>query len=461
VRVPLADVIQFNPRPPKGVLADDSEVSFVPMAAVEAGSGRIDASMVRTCGEVKKGFTYFAEGDVLFAKITPCMENGKSCVAKGLRNGVGFGSTEFHVLRPNADIDARYLYHFVADAKFRREAAHHMTGAVGQKRVPVDFLRSAEIPLPALSEQRLIVAEIEKQFSRLDEAVANLRRVKQRLLGYKQSVLEAAIAGRLGGSDLVESVPRGVRGSTGAAFEESICRDRRTNWPKGTKFKEPAQPDQTLNLTVPGHWAKLSWEAVLAPGEGSFKRGPFGSALTKAMFVSSGYKVYEQYCPINDDCSFVRYYITPQKFEEMKGFAVQAGDFLISCSGVTLGRITRVPDRFEPGVINQALLRVRLNEAVMDPQFFLVVFRSPRFQSFIFDRSAGAAIPNVRGVSDLKAIPVPVPPLAEQHRIVAEVDRRLSIARGVEAQVDANLQRAQALRQAILAKAFGGAAADR
>jgi type I restriction enzyme S subunit len=170
--------------------------------------------------------------------------------------------------------------------------------------------------------------------------------------------------------------------------------------------------------------------------------------------VSSGYKVYEQYCPINDDCSFARYYITPEKFEEMKAFAVQAGDFLISCSGVTLGRITRVPERFDAGVINQALLRVRINPAVMDPQFFLLLFRSPRFQSFIFDRSAGAAIPNVRGVAELKAIPVPVPPLAEQREIVAEVDRRLSIVRGVEAEVDANLKRAQALRQAVLSRAF-------
>jgi type I restriction enzyme S subunit len=227
------------------------------------------------------------------------------------------------------------------------------------------------------------------------------------------------------------------------------------------KFKEPALPDPSLALAVPRHWAKVSWDAVLAPEEGAFKRGPFGSALTKTMFVSHGYKVYEQYCPINDDCSFARYYITPEKFEEMKGFAVKAGDFLISCSGVTLGRITRVPPEFEPGVINQALLRVRINEDVLDPNFFTLLFRSPRFQQFIFDRSAGAAIPNVRGVGDLKKIPVPVPPLVEQRAIVAEVERRLSIVRSSEAQVDANLKRAQALRQAVLAKAFGGGGPDR
>ncbi|MDO9074782.1 MAG: restriction endonuclease subunit S [Rubrivivax sp.] len=333
-------------------------------------------------------------------------------------------------------------------------AINEATSSVTVKHLSSRSIEDIPLPLPPKEEQRRVADEIEKQFSRLDEAVANLQRVKQRLKAYKQSVLDAAIAGRLVGSDSVESTAGGEHGSAGESFRESVYWARRVNWPKGIKFNEPAQPDQRLNLTVPNNWAKVSWEAVLAPEEGAFKRGPFGSALTKAMFVSSGYKVYEQYCPINDDCSFVRYYITPEKFEEMKGFAVQAGDFLISCSGVTLGRITRVPEKFNPGVINQALLRVRLNVAVMDPQFFIVLFRSPRFQSFIFDRTAGAAIPNVRGVGDLKSIPVPVPPLAEQHRIVAEVDRRLSIVRGVEAEVDANLKRAQSLRQAVLANAF-------
>ncbi len=340
-------------------------------------------------------------------------------------------------------------------------AINEATSSVTVKHLSSRTIEDIPLPLPPLAEQRFLADEIEKQFSRLDEAVVNLRRVRLRLEGYKQSVLEAAIAGRLIGANSFGSTAGDESGSTGDALAESIYQARRGNWPKGIKFKEPAWPDPALKLTVPSNWAKVSWEAVLAPEDGAFKRGPFGSALTKAIFVSSGYKVYEQYCPINDDCSFARYYITPEKFEEMKGFAVRAGDFLISCSGVTLGRITRVPEKYEPGIINQALLRVRLNETVMDPQFFLVLFRSPRFQSFIFDRSAGAAIPNVRGVGDLKAIPVPVLRLAEQHRIVAEVDRRLSIVRGVQAEVDANLKRAQALRQAVLAKALGGAGIDR
>ncbi|MBK6864780.1 MAG: restriction endonuclease subunit S [Ideonella sp.] len=199
--VPLIEAVELNPRADRAVLSDDLVVSFVPMAAVEAGSGRMDANAVRRFGDVKKGYTTFGEGDVLFAKITPCMENGKMAVARGLRNGVGCGSTEFHVLRPRAGVDAHYVYHFVSSVGFRAEAAHHMTGAVGQKRVRAAFLEQCEIPLPDLDDQRRIVAEIEKQFSRLDEAVANLKRVKANLDRYLAATLGEAFSGKWAGTE--------------------------------------------------------------------------------------------------------------------------------------------------------------------------------------------------------------------------------------------------------------------
>ncbi len=154
-------------------------------------------SQIKRFATVKKGYTPFREGDVLFAKITPCMENGKMAVVPKLTNGVGFGSTEFHVMRPRPGIEPRYVYHFVSNMSFRREAAHHMTGAVGQKRVPTSFLEDASIPVPPFDQQQLLVAEIEKQFSRLDEAVATLKRVKANLKRYRAAVLKAAVEGKL------------------------------------------------------------------------------------------------------------------------------------------------------------------------------------------------------------------------------------------------------------------------
>ena len=174
----LGDVAHINPRFDKSSLADDVPVSFVQMASVGASDGKINVSIVRPFAEVKKGsYTPFKDGDVLFAKVTPCMENGKMAIARGLMNGVGFGSSEFHVLRPSDQLDAKYLYYFVSSQAFRKEAAGHMTGAVGLRRVPAAFLADAQLPMVPLDEQRRIVAEIEQQFSRLDEAVANLQRV--------------------------------------------------------------------------------------------------------------------------------------------------------------------------------------------------------------------------------------------------------------------------------------------
>src|SRR5690554_6722770 len=127
------------------------------MSAVEAERGRIDTSERRLFGAVKSGFTAFASGDVLFAKITPCMENGKMAIVPSLPSNVGFGSTEFHVLRPSSAVDRDLLYYFVSSLSLRHEAQHQMTGAVGQKRVPKRYLENKMFRLPPLNEQRRIV----------------------------------------------------------------------------------------------------------------------------------------------------------------------------------------------------------------------------------------------------------------------------------------------------------------
>ncbi len=158
----LPEVCTLNPPKPRtGELADDLPVTFVPMPAVDADRGGITAPQTRRFGEVRKGFTAFRNGDVIVAKITPCMENGKAAVARDLENAYGFESTEFHVLRPTAAILAEYVYHFVRQKSFRRDAAENMTGSVGQKRVPVDYFQTVEIPLPPLAEQERIVAKVE------------------------------------------------------------------------------------------------------------------------------------------------------------------------------------------------------------------------------------------------------------------------------------------------------------
>ncbi|KAB2926710.1 MAG: restriction endonuclease subunit S [Candidatus Contendobacter sp.] len=155
---PLCELAEINPRNSEvRSLADEMEVSFIPMAAVSEHTVMIEHPEKRLLATVRKGYTSFKEGDVLFAKITPCMENGKAALATGLLNGIGFGSTEFHVLRARHNIIPKYLFYFVRQASFRIAAKSCMRGAVGQQRVPEQFLARYQIPFIPISEQHRIV----------------------------------------------------------------------------------------------------------------------------------------------------------------------------------------------------------------------------------------------------------------------------------------------------------------
>ena len=135
-------------------------VSFIPMAAV-GEQGEFYANEIKLLHEVYKGFTYFEEGDILFAKITPCMENGKGAIARGLKNNIGFGSTEFHVLRPNSECNNSFLYFITKLDLFRKAAEKEMTGSAGQKRVPKSFLQKWTLILPPISLQNQFAKKIE------------------------------------------------------------------------------------------------------------------------------------------------------------------------------------------------------------------------------------------------------------------------------------------------------------
>lgn len=156
----LEEFCVINPKTKQ--IPDDMEVSFVPMQSV-SDTGAVQTDEVRKASEVKKGFTFFEEGDVLFAKITPCMENGKGGIARGLKNGVGFGSTEFHVLHPAPEkVSSEWLYYLTSWDEFRKQCARNMTGSAGQKRVPKSYLEHYKVHLPSLEEQRRIAAVLDK-----------------------------------------------------------------------------------------------------------------------------------------------------------------------------------------------------------------------------------------------------------------------------------------------------------
>lgn len=162
--VSISDIVELNPRVPLGVSKDtDREVDFVPMSQLSE-QGYVEPLESRPLRDVLKGYTYFQNGDVIVAKITPCMENGKAAFVKGLPHGIAFGSTEFHVLRPSTDVDGRYLFYMVWNPIFRHEAEGNMTGSAGQKRVPTKFFTRFKIPLPARPEQERIADILDSTF---------------------------------------------------------------------------------------------------------------------------------------------------------------------------------------------------------------------------------------------------------------------------------------------------------
>ena len=167
-RVRLGDVCAVNPRTPSS-RDDHVPTTFLPMASIDQDAGRISAAQVRPYGEIKKGYTSFQENDVLFAKITPCMQNGKHAIAMNLTDGIGFGSTEFHVLRPSPDIIPEWAHYFLRQRDLLREAANHFTGSVGQQRLPDQYLKDLYIPLPPRDIQEALTKKLQNQHKLLKE----------------------------------------------------------------------------------------------------------------------------------------------------------------------------------------------------------------------------------------------------------------------------------------------------
>ena len=197
-KVQLGEVCKINP--PKistQNLSDDLEVSFVPMAAVSATCGEIIALEKRYLREVKRGFTNFVEGDVLFAKITPCMENGKAALVGELINHIGYGSTEFFVLRCGEKILNRFVYQLVRWKIFRDKAKSVMAGAVGQQRVPKRFLVGYQLNLPPLEEQKEIVRLLDDLLGHEQRTEELATKTLERVELMKKSILARAFRGAL------------------------------------------------------------------------------------------------------------------------------------------------------------------------------------------------------------------------------------------------------------------------
>ncbi|MFH1931125.1 MAG: restriction endonuclease subunit S [Pseudomonadota bacterium] len=195
--VRLGEVVQINPPKIRPEISDDKLCSFVPMKAVSDRLGIIENIEMKPFGKVKGGYTSFKENDVLFAKITPCMENGKVAIAKNLIDGFGYGTTEFFVLRCSNIVLNKFLYYIVRSQAFRDSAKPNMTGTVGQRRVPKAFLHKYKLPFPPLPEQKRIVKKLSSMLGKLKEAKELIQEARDTFEERRAATLNKAFTGEL------------------------------------------------------------------------------------------------------------------------------------------------------------------------------------------------------------------------------------------------------------------------
>ena len=466
----LADLAEINPKLDKTLFRDDLEVSFVPMPAVEAGSGQIDVSEVRKFSEVKKGYTPFAERDVLFAKITPCMENGKMAVVPALRNNLGFGSTEFHVIRPLRDVDPRYLYYFVSSEKFRHDAEHNMTGAVGQRRVPTAYLCEHGIPVPPAREQHRITAKIDELFSELDKGLDSLTIARQQLTAYRHAVLKHAFEGKLT-ADWRACNPHL---EAGAALRLRVLAERRRQWEKAEKrrleqkgtlprndrwkdrYPQPDAFDCEDLPDLPNAWSWVGLDEIVSGTPRSMQSGPFGSNLLHSEFQASGILVIG-IDNVHDGAFSMgsQNRISESKFQELEKYQARPGDLLVTVMA-SLGRTCIVPRNLETAIITKHVYRISMEQFLLYPEYFNLLLQSQAISRVrMFKNAQGQTRPGSNS-SILKALPIPLCSREEQVEVVSRLSSILSKIEVMVSEIEHQIARSTALRQSILKKAFSG-----
>jgi|GEM_PF-399054 len=442
----LGNVATINPRKPKySDLGSEQLVGFVPMTAVDADSGTVTKVEPTPLAEVRdKSYRTFATNDVLFAKITPCMENGKSAVVPALPNDRGFGSTEFHVLRPFRGLDPMYLWQFVRQQSYRDEAEGHMTGSVGQLRVPLDFLRDTSFPLPPLPEQRRIVGRLRKIDARREATASHLdgaRRIAER---FRRAVLSAACSGRLT-ADWREDHPD----STSEELLTMLLEDR----PLSTGRRTSAQN---------GHGLTSEAQLALLPDTWSLVRlGDIIDVATGATPLRKNRDYYEDGTipwvtsgAVNaGTITAPTQMITPLALAETNVKVFPPGTLLVAMygEGQTRGRVAELA--IEAGT-NQAVAAVLFNAETAPLQPFIRAFFEDSYQR-VRALSIGGVQPNLN-LGMIKATLIPLPPLEEQHEIVRRADAMVQAADGWMARVDHTASALERTSRASLAKAFRG-----
>jgi len=371
----------------------DTEVSFVPMDAVGVFGG-LQLNETRSIESAYNGYTYFADGDVCIAKITPCFENGKGALAKGLTNGVAFGTTELHVIRPAPGLDGRFLFYVTMAHDFRSIGAAEMLGAGGQKRVPEEFLKDWRAPLPPIEIQRRIARFLDEKTAQIDGLIVKKRALLDRLTEKRQALITRAVT-------------------------------------KGLNRDAPMRPSGIDWLgDIPAHWevrglTKCTFRVDYRGATPT--KSQSGVFLITARNIKSGridYLASQEFVP-EDDYEFV-----------MRRGKPKIGEVIFTTEA-PLGEVARI-DR-EDVALAQRIIKFSTSIGELANDYLFYWMYSSAFQRDVLSRATGSTALGIKAskIVELRCL---LPPLVEQKQISelldADAERRNEVMQKVRASID-------------------------
>lgn len=354
-------------------------------------------------------------------------------------------------------IHNKYLFWYL---RFARNELVGLGRGDTQSNISQTVIKGFPFILAPLPEQRRIVAEIEKHFTRLDAAESALRRVGANLRRYRASVLKAACEGKLVPTDAELAKAEGRDYEHAGQLLERILAERRARWEsqgkRRRKYKEPVPPEISNLPESPEGWVWATVGQIGEIGEQTVLTGPFGTNLKKEDFTSEGVPVVTIGCLTEAGLNLEKAaFVSKEKAKELVRYGLRIGDLLFSRMA-TVGRAGIVGQEADGCLFNYHLMRLRIDEDTLLPQFYIAYVRgSSQVSHYVKEVNHGATRDGINTIQLLE-MPVSVPPLCEQYRIVAEVESRLSIIQQAETTVEVNLKRVERLRQSILKQAYSG-----
>jgi type I restriction enzyme S subunit len=400
---------------PRNDALDIARVSFVPMTLVPAKYGAGVRHEARPWSEIKKGYTHFANGDVVMAKITPCYENGKSSVMSQLTGGIGAGTTELHVFRRSSEVvDPQFVLIYLKSRGFIERGVPRMTGSAGQKRVPHDYFANSPFPLPPPAEQKRIVAKVDELMALCDRL-----ETQQQERDTRQAALARASLARFAEAPTPANLDFLFHNSyniTPADLRKSIL----TLAVQGKLATNCEMKHVVLAEVI----ELISGQHLLAHEQNEEGKGiPY----------------------LTGPSDFGALHPNPTRWTESPKVVAEPGDILITVKGSGVGKTNKLVA--ERTAISRQLMAVRVTKAEPDFVRLVLMNAADHFQSSM----TGIAIPGI-GRKDVLSLEVELPPLAEQRRIVAKVDQLMALVDQLEAQLTASRATAAKLMQAVVAE---------